>query len=360
MAWRLPYLLLIPLGMAVPKIAAAFPQWIEAHYSKQLYPIINQVLGKAVRFFSGSIAELVLLLGASVLLLWFLYEILLLFLKKDGLFRFLSFLLSLGITAGFLLNLFYLLWGFNYFRPTLYQLMDLPVENRPISQLESLCHDLAQSARSWREQVEENDQGVFVLEDGYLSYFSEIPEAYAKLGKEYHLFQAQTYPAKGVHFSKGLSYANISGIYIPYTAECNVNVDQPALLLLSSAAHETAHFLGFAKEDEANFIAYLSCSRSSNPSIAYSGTMNALIYCANQLYASDPEKYSALRATYSDGMLRDLQDYSAYWAEFEGPVEKTFDTLNDNYLKFNQQEAGVKSYGMMVDLLLAYWAEDKF
>ena len=56
-------------------------------------------------------------------------------------------------------------------------------------------------------------------------------------------------------------------------------------------------------------------------------------------------------------MVRDLANYNAYWDAFEGPVEEAATTLNDNYLKFNQQESGVKSYGMMVDLILAYFAE---
>ena len=60
---------------------------------------------------------------------------------------------------------------------------------------------------------------------------------------------------------------------------------------------------------------------------------------------------------YSEGMLRDLRDYNAYWDSFEGPIEEAVDNMNDNYLKFNKQENGVKSYGMMVDLLLAYYAK---
>jgi hypothetical protein len=53
-------------------------------------------------------------------------------------------------------------------------------------------------------------------------------------------------------------------------------------------------------------------------------------------------------------MKRDLADYNTYWDAYEGPVEETVTQVNDNYLKFNNQENGVKSYGMMVDLLLAY------
>ena len=208
-----------------------------------------------------------------------------------------------------------------------------------------------------RASVTEDENGVFTLKDGYEAYFDAIPSAYARLGLDYPLFSRRTYAAKGVISSIGLSYAGISGIFIPHTGEPNVNIDQPALLMLSSAAHETAHYLGIAREDEANFVSYLACTYSDDPAIAYSGTMLALIHCGNKLYAADKEKYAALYATYTDAMVRDLANYNAYWDAFEGPVEEAATTLNDNYLKFNQQESGVKSYGMMVDLILAYFAE---
>ena len=51
---------------------------------------------------------------------------------------------------------------------------------------------------------------------------------------------------------------------------------------------------------------------------------------------------------------RDLRGYNEYWDRYDGQVEAAVDQLNDGYLKHNQQESGVKSYGMMVDLLLAW------
>jgi hypothetical protein len=51
--------------------------------------------------------------------------------------------------------------------------------------------------------------------------------------------------------------------------------------------------------------------------------------------------------------MRDLSDNTAYWKQFEGPVSEAVDVVNDTYLKVNHQEDGVKSYGNMVDLLLA-------
>ncbi len=353
---RLPLLLLIPLGLLIPKIAVNFPQFIETYYSGRIYLLISGFIGMLTRWFPGSLAEVLLLITAASLVFSFLKKTIKLIFERGYWVRYVTFLLSLCVAVGVLLNLFYGVWGLNYFRPTLYKLMDLPVEARPVEELEALCYRLTDSAKTLRAEVVENKDGVFALEDGYRTYFRQIPAAYEALGKENPLFAAKVYPAKSVYFSVGLSYANIVGIYFPYTAECNVNTDQPALLMLSGAAHETAHFLGFSREDEANFIAYLCCLHSDNPSIAYSGTMSALIYCANQLYKSDSGKYRALYATYSEGMIRDLKDYSAYWDQFKGPVQESFDSVNDNYLKFNKQESGIKSYGMMVDLMLSYYA----
>ena len=55
----------------------------------------------------------------------------------------------------------------------------------------------------------------------------------------------------------------------------------------------------------------------------------------------------------SDDVQRDLAADGAYWDQFEGPVAQVSNQVNDSYLKANEQEDGVKSYGRMVDLLLA-------
>ena len=217
---------------------------------------------------------------------------------------------------------------------TLYQLAGLEVKARPDEELQALCHKLSADANELRRSVPEDENRVFHIAD-YRKYFDKIPAAYERLSQSNSLFAGRVYPAKGVMASEGMSWAGICGIFMPFTAEANVNTHQPSLLLLSSAAHENAHSLGFAREDEANFIAYLACISSEDPSIRYSGAMLALINC--------------------DAVLRDIAAYNQYWDRYEGQVEEAFDSINDSYLKFNLQENGVKSYGMMVDLMLAYY-----
>ena len=353
---KLPWILLLPIAYGLSLLAQKFPETTEKLYGF-VYPYISAALGFVYSFAKGvSVAELLIYIGIAVILVLVIIRVSGLLLGRLRFARFVGFLLSLCITAGILLNIFYFSWGFNYSRPSLYVRMELPVENRPVEELEALCYKLAEDASALRAEINENENGVFALEEGYEHYFRLVPDAYEKLGKKEALFSHDTYPAKPVFASVGMSYAGISGIFIPFTGEANVNVDQPPLLLLSAAAHETAHYLGIAREDEANFVGYLACINSSSPEIAYSGVMLALIKCTNKLYSSNKDLYYGVRAKYSEGMLRDLADYNAYWQSFEGPIEEAATNLNDNYLKFNQQDDGVKSYGMMVDLLLAYYS----
>ena len=52
---------------------------------------------------------------------------------------------------------------------------------------------------------------------------------------------------------------------------------------------------------------------------------------------------------------KDLAENNRFWEQFEGAAAETHEKINDAYLRANGQQEGVKSYGRMVDLMLA-WA----
>ena len=351
---RLPWLLLIPLGIWLPRVAIRYPRVAE-WYAANVYPYISGFLATISSLFPFSVAEL-----AIYLLLFGTVGIVLLYVvqwirKRMPFVRLASMLLTLAITGGVLLNVFYFTWGFNYARPTLYELLNLSVQQRSVEELQEVCEALCTQAVELRSQVAEDDCGIFTLPQGWRAAFANIPNAYDSLRQKLPLLSPKVRPAKGVMASEWMSYAGIAGIYIPFTAEANVNVHQPTLLLLASAAHENAHYLGIAKEDEANFVAYLACMESGDPAIAYSGVMLALIHCTNKLYHAAPEAFLTVRNNYSEGMVRDLAAYNAYWESYEGAIEEAVNEMNDSYLKHNQQQHGVESYGLMVDLVLAWY-----
>lgn len=353
--FALLWLLLIPLGIILPRVFSLRPDLVEAVYSQKVYPFISNVTGYIVSLAPCSLAELLVyaaILGVALLIL---IQLIRFIFRRIHILSLVKLVVALCIAAGILLNGFYLMWGFNYSRPKLSELMGLNVVERRPEELEKLCAHLAEKANELRSRVSENESGIFILKDGYRPGFNKLPEAFDALGRKYPLFARNVFAAKGVIASKGMSYAGIAGVFFPFTAEANVNTDQPALLLLSSAAHENAHYLGIAREDEANFVSYIACSYSKDADIAYSGTMLALINASNKLHEADAELYYEIYNSYSEGIKRDIADYNRYWDSYEGPVEETVTRVNDNYLKFNQQQAGVRSYGEMVDLLLAYY-----
>lgn len=354
---RLPWLLLIPLGVYLPALISLNPNAVEQVYSRGVYPLIAGAIGCLTSLLPFSIAEWLLYALVIGLPAFILVTLIRTLLHKIRWAKFLGIIITVLIIFGIALNTFYVLWGFNYSRYTLAQQLSLDVRKRSVDELEELCFQLASDAAALRAQVQEDERGVFRLPDGVTECFERIPKAYEQLEKQIPQFVGRAARPKYVLGAQGLSWAGISGIYIPFTVEPNVNTHQPALLIPSSAAHESAHSLGIAREDEANFAAYLACLSSNDPTLQYSGVMLALIHCGNELYRARPAAYRELYATYSQGMLRDLADYDAYWDSYEGPVEEAVNDVNDGYLKYNGQEEGVKSYGEMVDLLLAWYAK---
>ena len=150
----------------------------------------------------------------------------------------------------------------------------------------------------------------------------------------------------------------LSGVYSPFTVEANYNRDMMDYNIPHTICHELSHLKGFMREDEANFIGYLACIRSEHPAFRYSGYLTGWIYACNALAAEDPETYSQLRQQLSPAVQQQLQENNAFWDRYEGKAAEAASRINDSYLKFHQQEDGVKSYGRMVDLMLAYYRQE--
>ena len=76
------------------------------------------------------------------------------------------------------------------------------------------------------------------------------------------------------------------------------------------------------------------------------------------MYETDPEAYRAIRGTLPAAVEADLRDNSAYWDQFrDNVVEKVSDTVYDAALKSYGDANGMKSYSMVVELLVAYYKD---
>lgn len=160
---------------------------------------------------------------------------------------------------------------------------------------------------------------------------------------------------KEVALSVPMSYLGITGIYFPFYAEANVNVNIPASELPVTLAHETAHAKGVAHETEANVTAYVLCIRSDDAYIRYSGLMRAV---SSLLNALPEEQFDTLYAALDPCVAQEYRSVSAHYARYEGAVDKISSFFNDIFLKANGVQGGTASYGMTARGLVALWRSE--
>jgi hypothetical protein len=247
------------------------------------------------------------------------------------------------------------LWGLNYNRQPFAVIAGLDVKDAPVQELAVMCEDIIERTNTLRLEVQEDEKGVMCLSTSKREMFRNAAKGFEEAGRIYPELSGRYGRSKGAIFSEFMSYQNITGMFTFYTGEPIVNTSAPDSLMPSTTCHEMAHQRGFAREDEANFIAFLTCSLHPDKDFQYSGALLAMIHSMNALFRADYDAFASLYDKYSEGVKRDLQYNREYWKKYEGIVEKVSDKLNDTYLKANGQEGGVQSYGRMVDLLLAQY-----
>lgn len=180
-------------------------------------------------------------------------------------------------------------------------------------------------------------------------------DSYSSLADEYDFIPRLNAPVKQIMLSEYMTYTHISGIYTFFTGEANLNTNYPYFVNVFTTAHEMAHQRGIAREDEANFMAYLVCINSDDTFMQYAGYLNMYEYLASPLYSASPKLYSEALRKLDLKVKYDLRCYSEFFDKYrDNVVADVSDAVNDTYLKVVGTE-GTKSYGMVVDLAVAYY-----
>ena len=101
-------------------------------------------------------------------------------------------------------------------------------------------------------------------------------------------------------------------------------------------------------------IAFLVCIESSDPYIQYSAYLNVFEYVASALYRADNKKFKQIYDELNAYTYHEQKAYNAFFEKYDNSVaSQVSGVVNDTYLK-TQGTVGKKSYGMVVDLTVAY------
>lgn len=349
---------------AIPAVVAVllylllplFPDFTETVMTGGVFRALSVPYGWLMQWLPFSLTELLVVLGipaAAVLLVIGIVKVVRSPHKWATLYRLLR---PVAWILSVVLLLYMLLHGVNYYRHTAADLMGLELRTHTTAELAALSNYFAGQASTVRAELTEAPDGTVQLEGSLSHLLAEAGEGYAALDGTYPFLWGATNRVKPVQLSHAWSYTGITGMYFPMLAEANVNIDQPLWCVPFTAAHELAHTRGFAREDECNFFAFLSCSQHPSADYRYSGYYMAYIYCINALNRLDPEQALAIASAVDEGFRCDLNAQSEYWDTFEGPVQQVSDSINSGFISSQGVPDGSYSYGRCVDLMLA-WAE---
>ena len=266
------------------------------------------------------------------------------------------YVLKLLSFACVLFILFVLVFNAGYFGATLSHESKLDLDREKVSadDLYQTALHLTDALAREEDNIRYRHQSFSVMPYTLDELNDKLMDAYDKLCDEHDFIGHFNSRVKPVMLSVPMSYTHITGVYSFFTGEANLNVDFPDYTLPFTAAHELAHQRGIAREDEANFIAYLVCIGSDDAYIRYSGYLNMYEYVANALYSADDELYFEVRDHLSDEIRYEQRAYSAFFDRYRDSVAgEVSGTVNDTYLKLQGTE-GTRSYGLVVDLAVAY------
>jgi hypothetical protein len=321
-------------------------------YARSLYPQIAHALTAATAWASFSIAEACLLALAPVAVVAAGRGVVRAFRSPAPVRALGSGLLRIAIGAGVVYLVFLLLWGLNYQRRPLAASVGLPVGRAAPGELAAVCAELIERSEVLRGAVAEDETGVARVSGGIPGALEHASLGYDVLAETWPLVAGEPVAAKRVWLSPGMALLGISGIFVPFTGEANVNTTLPEWTLPFVAAHEVAHQRGFAREDEANYLAYASCRRHPDAAARYASALEGSLYALGALAATDPAAHLELQSRRGAAVRRDLGALEAWRRRYESRAGAVHERVNDAYLRAQGQE-GVSSYGRMVDLLLA-------
>lgn len=272
-----------------------------------------------------------------------------------------------GVFVGILLSVivsifsvFVLNFSAGYRGTTLDQKLELTQEKVDAEELYQTALTLISHVNQESQNVAYYPGGFSVMPLTHDQLNQTLNQAFSDFCETYDFISHTKSQVKPVMLSEVMSYMHITGVYSFFTGEANINVNFPDYTIPYTAAHEMSHQRGIARENEANFVAFLVCIRSQDSYVRYSAYLNMYEYVANALYSADKDLYRAAYAQLREEVKNEMAAYNRFYEKYkESTASKVSNTVNNTYLQTQGTVEGTRSYGMVVDLAVAYYKQEE-
>ncbi len=352
------------LLLAVCLLAPYFPELVAQYYTKGLFLYWTITLKRLFGWMPFALGELVYLICIILLIINTIrcFTSLKIFSHFWQKLRFLSIKFTWLLVQ--LYVVFQFIWGLNYLQPdstNAFQLKVHPPENATIAlaEMNDLTYEIIQELNKTKAILD----SLKPKKTDFAQVAMDVRRAYTSSNTFKKQMIGQYPSIKKAIFPSWGDYMGYLAFYQPLTAEAIVRADLPMLTQPYTMAHEMAHQLGYASETEANFIAYVVASESHDPFLIYSMLLQIFTYAqdaqlmliaGNQGYIAWKSQIEKNKALLHPAVLKDRAEIKAFFAARAGRQIETSSKLYDQFLKWNQQTAGLASYADVLKWVRAY------
>ena len=320
------------------------PRIVEEYYSEFIYQYIFKFYSMLFSGFSIAIGDLLVLLALISSIIYFIFF-----------FRFkINDFINVFAVISITIFLFYSLWGLNYFKTPL--LSKLDIGEIKYESLQTTLDRLIDDANEAHLLLGDEDSTLENLEFDKEKIISEL-----KLDniKKFDKISTTKFAKKSI-IPKIFLYQGVSGYINPFTLEAIVVEEIPSIDFSITVLHEQAHQLGYAAEEDANFLAFISSINNQDPLIKYSGYVFGLSYLLNEIQINHNDDLSSFTDKINSGIIEDINSRRKFWQKYSNNIINSLqNVLYDFYLKSNNQKAGIASYSRIVNHIINYYENNR-
>lgn len=340
--------ILLVVQILFVQVISNYPSIIERYYSNGIYLFTSKFLRILFGWLPFSFGDL-LIVFLLFAFLRFIYRLI-----RSKFKNIIPKLLQLTGVISLLYGCFYWFWGFNYFREPLANNLGFEQEKYTTEQLAEVSKNIISRLNTVHLEITKND--TLQVENPYSQkeMYSKALVGYENLAKQYPQLSYSTKSVKSSLMSLLQTYNATSGYLNPLTGEAQVNDMIPKTGYPTTICHEMAHQIGFAAENEANFVGYLAAVSHDDVYFKYAAYRMAFSYLYSELRKHDKDIFNEVVKTLNKGVFKDFRSSSAFWDQYQNPIEPFVKKGYNSYLKANKQTKGIQSYNYVVDLIISY------
>lgn len=324
---------------------------VEHYYYKDFYILFSKILRALLGWLPFSIGDLLYLL-AGCWLVWKLIKFIRVLFQRRITRRLLMQKSKQALLVACIIYIvFNIFWGLNYNRKGIAWQLNISPINYNDKDLDTIQQLLIKKVNETK-QILLNDRTA-IPENSEI--FVQAKACYDTARNKYPFITYQELSVKPSLYGLAGDYLGFTGYYNPFTGEAQVNTTVPRFLLPNIALHEMGHQIAYAKEDEANFSAYIAASCSHDTLFQYSSYLDLFVYANRELFFYDSSAARRAMQQLLPAVRADLLEWKRFNEKYTSFIEPAISWLYGKYLQVNQQPKGLTSYSEVIATLIAYY-----